>query len=102
MILRRPLDGIWHSGIVVYNTEYFFGGGICSAPKGQTPFGVPTKIEHLGETEIPIELFLEFLESIKSSFTINTYNVISKNCNHFTNEVCNFLLGKDIPHSVLK
>lgn len=53
MLIKRQLDGIWHSGIVVYNTEYFFGGGICSAPKGQTPFGVPTRIEHLGTTEIP-------------------------------------------------
>ena len=26
MIIKRPLDGIWHSGIVIYGVEYFFGG----------------------------------------------------------------------------
>jgi len=45
---------------------------------------------------------MDFLESIKDSYTLSTYNVITKNCNHFTNEVCNFLLSKDIPHYVLK
>jgi len=27
--------------------------------------------------------------------------VLSWNCNHFTNEVSNFLLGKDIPNYIL-
>jgi len=49
----------------VYGTEYFFGGGICTSVAGQTPFGNPTKVIELGETEIPQELFVEFLDSIK-------------------------------------
>ena len=69
---------------------------------GQTPFGVPMKQEELGETEIPEEMFRDFLQEITDRFSFNTYNVIQNNCNHFTNEVSNFLLGKDIPHSVLK
>ena len=69
---------------------------------GQTPFGVPMKQEELGETEIPQEMFTDFLQEIQNRFSFATYNVIQNNCNHFTNECCNFLLGKDIPHSVLK
>jgi hypothetical protein len=28
--LGKYIEGIWHTGIVVYDTEFFFGGGICS------------------------------------------------------------------------
>ena len=33
------IDGIWHTGIVVYGKEYYFGGGISYDLPGQTPFG---------------------------------------------------------------
>lgn len=33
------IDGIWHTGIVVYDQEFYFGGGISYDPPGQTPFG---------------------------------------------------------------
>lgn len=33
------IDGIWHTGIVVYGQEFYFGGGISYDPPGQTPFG---------------------------------------------------------------
>ena len=45
---RLQLDGVWHTGIVFNNTEYFFGSGIQSAPAGATPFGPPLKIVSLG------------------------------------------------------
>jgi hypothetical protein len=35
MILGKQLDGVWHTGIVVFGKEYFFGGdtGItCCSP----------------------------------------------------------------------
>lgn len=31
--LGKKLEGLWHTGVVVYGREYFFGGGIqVSAP----------------------------------------------------------------------
>jgi hypothetical protein len=27
-MIGQQVDGIWHTGIVVYGKEYYFGGGI--------------------------------------------------------------------------
>lgn len=35
-LLGKKIDGIWHSGVVVYGYEYFYGGGIQSTMPGQT------------------------------------------------------------------
>jgi desumoylating isopeptidase 1 len=29
MFLGKEIQGIWHTGIIVYGIEYYFGGGIC-------------------------------------------------------------------------
>jgi hypothetical protein len=28
MLLGKQIDGIWHTGIIVYGKEFYFGGGI--------------------------------------------------------------------------
>jgi hypothetical protein len=33
-ILGQQIDGIWHTGIQVFGTEYYFGGGIQMQPTG--------------------------------------------------------------------
>jgi hypothetical protein len=60
--------GIWHTGVVVYGKEYYFGGGICLGMPGKTPYGNPIQTILLGETEIPYELFQEFLQEISLIF----------------------------------
>ena len=60
-LVGKYFEGIWHTGVVVYNKEYYYGGGISHDPPGRTPFGVPTKKLSLGFTEIPEDLFMEFL-----------------------------------------
>ena len=32
MLIGKPLDGLWHTGLVVYGVEYYYGGGICQGP----------------------------------------------------------------------
>jgi hypothetical protein len=29
MFLGKMIEGVWHTGLVVYNKEYYFGGGVC-------------------------------------------------------------------------
>ena len=39
----------------------------------------------------------DVLKDIKDDFMANEYNVIKKNCNHFSDEFCKRLVGRGIP-----
>jgi hypothetical protein len=95
------IDGIYHTGIVVFGKEFYYGGGISYDPPGKTPFGPAHRVQLMGQTELPEDMFMEFLREISPNFTMQTYNVLENNCNNFTNECCNFLLGKDIPSEII-
>ena len=43
-LIGKHIEGVWHTGIVVYNKEYYFGGGISYDAPAMTPFGRPTKV----------------------------------------------------------
>jgi len=97
-LVGRHFEGIWHTGIVVYNTEYFFGGGIQRLPPGMTPYGVPVKKIELGTTTIEKDVFEQFLQSLaRDRFRPDRYHLFDNNCNNFTDEAAKFLLGTGIP-----
>jgi len=93
-------EGIWHTAIVVYGTEYYYASGIQASVPGQTHHGQPMKTFDLGETFIPKDVFLEFLNDISPRYTATTYNLFENNCNNFSNEVSQFLTGKHIPEFI--
>ncbi|KAL3875487.1 hypothetical protein ACJMK2_033433 [Sinanodonta woodiana] len=100
MILGKQLDGIWHTGLVVFGQEFFFGGmgGIETCQPGGTILGNPTKIEHLGKTHVPYEMFIDYLQELSvTTFRSECYHLLEHNCNSFSSEVAQFLTGKDIP-----
>uniref|UniRef100_A0A0E0K6S3 PPPDE domain-containing protein n=1 Tax=Oryza punctata TaxID=4537 RepID=A0A0E0K6S3_ORYPU len=99
--LGKPIEAIWHTGVVVYGNEYFFGGGIQSLPAGRTPYGRPVRVVELGETHIPREVFEDYLRDISPRYTAETYRLLSHNCNNFSNEVAQFLVGAGIPDYIL-
>ena len=100
-LLGKQLDGIWHTGIVAYGQEFYFGGGIQCGTPGCTHFGRPLQVIDLGETHIPRELFDEFLVDVAPRFTMHTYNLLRHNCNNFSDEVANFLVGEGIPRHIV-
>uniref|UniRef100_J3LI99 PPPDE domain-containing protein n=1 Tax=Oryza brachyantha TaxID=4533 RepID=J3LI99_ORYBR len=100
--LGKPIEAIWHTGVVVYGNEYFFGGGIQSLPAGRTPYGRPVRVVELGETHIPREVFEDYLRDISPRYTAETYRLLSHNCNNFSHEVAQFLVGAGIPDYILK
>lgn len=100
-LLGKVIDGIWHTGIVVYGNEYYFGGGIQRTPIGKTPYGSPLKVVDLGFTQVPKEVFEDFLNEISPRYTQATYNVLRHNCNNFTEELAQFLVGNGIPEYIL-
>ena len=91
-----------HTGIVVYGNEYFFGGGIQHCPAGTTPYGTPLRVIDLGVTHVPQDVFEIYLQEINPRYTAETYNLLKHNCNNFSNEVAQFLVGTTIPEYILE
>lgn len=99
MMLGKQVEGIWHTSIVAYGEEFFYGGGgITSCYPGGTVLGVPDSTVNLGDTEVPRDLFLEYLSSLReSTYSPEKYHLFERNCNTFSSEVAQFLTGSKIP-----
>lgn len=102
-LIGRPIEAIWHTAIVVFNKEYFFGGdGISTCHPGGTQLGQPLKVEDLGETQITEGVFQEYLATqSRDRFRGDRYNLLQHNCNNFSHEVAQFLVGKGIPQHII-
>ncbi|CAM8982948.1 unnamed protein product [Rhodiola kirilowii] len=100
--LGKAIEGIWHTGVVVYGKEYYFGEGIQDAPAGSTPYGTPLRVVDLGVTHVPQDVFEQYLQEISPRFTAENYSLLSHNCNNFSNEVAQFLVGTGIPDYILQ
>ncbi|XP_019873362.1 uncharacterized protein LOC109601562 isoform X2 [Aethina tumida] len=103
MLIGKQIDGIWHTSVVVYNREYFFGSsGIESCNPAGTALGKPLKIKKLGETQVPYSVFIEYLNGLSTStYLASTYSLFTHNCNNFSEEIAQFLCGSSIPKYIL-
>ncbi|CAM9920718.1 desumoylating isopeptidase 1 [Petromyzon marinus] len=98
-LLGKQLEGIWHTAVVVFGQEYFYGGGgiECCQPGG-TVLGSPDSVEELGQTQVTEDIFLEYLSGLgEDAFNGERYHLFKHNCNTFSNEVAQFLTGRPIP-----
>mmetsp|Transcript_120442 Transcript_120442/g.269261 ORF Transcript_120442/g.269261 Transcript_120442/m.269261 type:complete len:436 (+) Transcript_120442:220-1527(+) len=102
-LLREQLEGVWHSGLVVFGKEYYFGGDIYFDTPAATGFGIPRVAIPLGTTlRQRDELHSFIVEELKPTFTREAYDAARNNCNHFTDRVAMHLIGRHIPEDVLK
>ncbi|KAI1731407.1 PPPDE putative peptidase domain-containing protein [Ditylenchus destructor] len=103
MLLGRQIEGVWHTGIVVYGKEYFYGShGISHVPAGSFSLGAPDELVNLGETHIPEDLFKEYLAELqRATFAGSKYHIFNHNCNNFSNEAAMFLTGNTIPERIV-
>lgn len=103
MLVGKQLDGIWHTSVVAFDKEYWLGGKVFESEPGTTPFGTPDKIIDLPERTMRTKAdFLHFLERhLSHKFTPETYDVLTHNCNHFTDAAIMFLLNMHIPQEIL-
>ena len=53
MILGKQIDAIYHTGVVVFGREIYFGSGICTDPVGHTPYGTPMEVRITGNDVPP-------------------------------------------------
>lgn len=94
----RQIDGIWHTSVVLWNREIYYGQGILEvSPPGTTHHGNPVQKIELGTTQIDEATFEEYLDNMRDHYTGEKYHLLEFNCNSFTNDVVGFLTGGTIP-----
>ncbi|KAJ0964740.1 hypothetical protein J5N97_025878 [Dioscorea zingiberensis] len=95
--------GIFHSGIEVHGLEYGFGAhdypttGVFEVEPKNCPGFVYRCSITLGRINLSPSESRAFMEHLASDYYGDTYHLIFKNCNHFTDDVCMKLIGKQIP-----
>ena len=56
-LIGRQIDGVWHTSVVCFGYEYYYGQGIFVTDRvGQTQYGTPMEIQDMGVTELPQEV----------------------------------------------
>ncbi|KIV93522.1 hypothetical protein PV10_04732 [Exophiala mesophila] len=94
------IDAIYHTSIVYNNVEYFFGQGIHRKIPGSTHHGSPMKIISMGSTQLPPDVIDEYVASLESIYTPESYDLFVHNCNNFSQDLAMFLTGKSIPEEI--
>ena len=97
--------GIYHSGVVVHGIEYSFGGSKDSEENTTGVFGIPPRTAlpdtmfnqsvPVGETTTTPRQLEWILRGMGREWTKDSYQLLSRNCNHFSEELtkklgCNF------------
>ncbi|KAL9599527.1 MAG: hypothetical protein Q9219_003771 [cf. Caloplaca sp. 3 TL-2023] len=54
----------------------------------------------LGKTQLPMDIILEYLDSLRQIYTAESYDLFTHNCNNFTNDFAMFLVGRGIPDHI--
>ncbi|KAG1776191.1 PPPDE putative peptidase domain-containing protein [Suillus placidus] len=93
----KQIDGVWHTSVVAFGKEIFYGPGICETEPGRSHHGSPLSIIDIGETSIDEQTFVEYLSQIKEHYTADKYHLLDFNCNSFTNDCLGFLTGGSLP-----
>ncbi|KAF2796739.1 DUF862-domain-containing protein [Melanomma pulvis-pyrius CBS 109.77] len=98
--LGTQIDAVYHTSLVFEGIEYFFGQGIQTCAAGSTHHGKPMEVIPMGRTELPLEIILEYMGSLKTVYTAESYDLFLHNCNNFTNDFAMFLVGRGIPDHI--
>ncbi|KAI1414529.1 P-loop containing nucleoside triphosphate hydrolase protein [Hypoxylon sp. FL1857] len=99
-LLGFQLDAIYHTSIELQGKEYVYDSGINVIQPGTSHLGPPLERIHLGQTQLPMEVIMEYLDSLKEVYTPQAYDLFRHNCNNFSNDFAMFLLGKGIPSHI--
>ncbi|RZS05526.1 hypothetical protein BHM03_00036058 [Ensete ventricosum] len=89
--------------LVVHGTEYGFGAhdyrtsGVFEVEPKSCPGFIFRRSVWLGMTDVPHSEFRLFIEDMAGKYHGDTYHLIIKNCNHFTDEVSRHMTGQPIP-----
>jgi len=119
-LLGREFEAIYHSSVLVFGFEYWYGGRVfktrppctrcfgnplaesAAAPLQQSSYMPELMSVHLGYTLATADEFKNFLgKNLAKKYRRDNYDVLTHNCNGFSNEVVGYLTGSMIPEEVL-
>lgn len=69
-LLGFQLDAIYHTSIELQGREYVYDGGIIDITPGSSHLGQPLQRLKLGTTNLPMDIVHEYLDSVRSIFTV--------------------------------
>eukprot|EP00746_Dinoflagellata_sp_MGD_P001629 gnl/MRDRNA2_/MRDRNA2_103077_c0_seq1.p1 gnl/MRDRNA2_/MRDRNA2_103077_c0~~gnl/MRDRNA2_/MRDRNA2_103077_c0_seq1.p1 ORF type:complete len:571 (-),score=120.23 gnl/MRDRNA2_/MRDRNA2_103077_c0_seq1:97-1809(-) len=121
LLLGRSFEAIYHTSTLVHGQEFWYGGQLfMNEPPMSKVFGQPLaqsdriqlqqssykaelKSYQVGFTLHTTNEIMQFLSGdINSRYTAANYDVLTHNCNCFSNEFVHFLSGDGIPDAVRK
>ncbi|KAI8087942.1 PPPDE putative peptidase domain-containing protein [Gilbertella persicaria] len=97
--------GVFHSGVEIGGKEYCFGGHEIPHVTGvfvvEPKIGIPEltlkQTFDMGTTHLTEKEIEELLVKLSNEFVGPSYNLLARNCNHFTEEFVEKLTHKSIP-----
>lgn len=97
------LGGIFHSAVQVYGDEEWSfgfceqGTGVFSCPAGKNPMYTYRESIILGSTNYSISKVNQIIRELTREWPGHSYDLLSKNCNHFCDEFCERLGVPKLP-----
>uniref|UniRef100_A0A2P2JU91 PPPDE domain-containing protein n=1 Tax=Rhizophora mucronata TaxID=61149 RepID=A0A2P2JU91_RHIMU len=97
------LGGIFHSAVQVYGDDEWsfgfcnYGTGVFSCPSKSNPMYTFRESMVLGRTNFPIFKVDQVLRKLSREWPGSSYDLLSKNCNHFCDELCDRLGVQKLP-----
>ncbi|PSS04387.1 DeSI-like protein [Actinidia chinensis var. chinensis] len=97
------IGGIFHSAVQVYGDEEWsfgyceHGTGVFSCPSGKNPMYTYRECIVLGKTNFSIFKINQILRELSREWPGCSYDLLSKNCNHFCDEFCERLGVPKLP-----
>lgn len=67
--LGTQIDAIYHTSVVMDGIEYVYDAGIKTVHAGSTHLGHPMQVIDLGTTSLPIDVIIEYLDSMREIYT---------------------------------
>ena len=91
--------GAFHSGVEIDGREYTFAGGagIHDTTPRDAPGATFREAVAVGTFDGGQPRLRECLEKLRPEFAPESYNIVTKNCNHFADALCRELLSARAP-----
>jgi len=95
--------GVHHSGVVIFGEEFCYGAhdenssGIFTIEPRNAPECLFRTSLEMGEINISLSHLKSILNELGTIYTGNSYHILTRNCNHFSRDLCHKLLDTEIP-----